>query len=73
MRNYLKRIREGLGLTQQKVAEKLDISLSYYNLIENGDRQKNMDLLMANKISQALNVTVEFIISEESKLLTESA
>ncbi len=73
MREYLKQLREKMGITQQKVADKLDISLSYYNLIENGDRQKNMDLLLASKISKVLNVSLEFIISEEAKLSKESA
>ena len=44
MRSYLKKIREKNKFTQQEVSKKLDISESYYCLIENGERQKQLSL-----------------------------
>lgn len=44
MRSYLKKIREKSKFTQQEVSKKLDISESYYCLIENGERQKQLSL-----------------------------
>lgn len=38
MRANLKKVRNDLGLTQEKMAEKLNISLRYYQKIEAGDR-----------------------------------
>lgn len=73
LREYLKRLREGQKMTQEQLGSQLGINANYYCMIENGDRQKNMDLLMASKISKALKVSIEFIISEETKLSRESA
>ncbi len=73
MRGYLREKREQRGLTQQDMASRLDISLSYYNQIENGDRQKNLELLLADKIAHFLGVSIDFIITEETKLLQQSA
>lgn len=38
MRENLKKARQEAGLTQQKIADKLGISLRYYQNIEAGDR-----------------------------------
>ena len=38
MRENLKKARQSLGLTQQAMADKLEISLRYYQQIEAGDR-----------------------------------
>lgn len=67
MRTWLKELREKLGLTQAQISKKLDISESYYNLIENGGRQKDLDLSIASKLSKILDVTVEWIADQESK------
>ena len=38
MRENLKNARKAAGMTQQQMADKLDISLRYYQNIEAGDR-----------------------------------
>lgn len=38
MRENLKKARQRAGLTQQQMADKLDISLRYYQNLETGDR-----------------------------------
>ena len=42
-REYLIAMRNERGLTQKDVSRGLGISESYYNLIEHGSRQKNMN------------------------------
>lgn len=72
MRSILGTFAAKNNLTQQDSANKLGVSLSYYNSIENGNRQKNMDLRFASKIAETFHVPIDFIVAEESKL-AESA
>ena len=44
MRKNLKEARQKAGMTQQQMAEKLDISLRYYQNIEAGDRTGDFTL-----------------------------
>ena len=67
MRDWLKEKRVEKNLTQDQMAEQLGISLSYYNLIENGERQKKMDLSIANQLSVILGMTLMQIIEKESE------
>lgn len=66
MREWLKKLRESEGLTQKQAAEKLNITESYYSYIEAGERQKQMDITLAQRISSAFHVTVEQIVEFES-------
>ena len=70
MRDYLKRLREEKGLSMQEMAEKLDISRQYYQMIESGERQKKMDITLVKGISTVLNVSLESIIEEENRIMT---
>lgn len=72
MRTYLKKLREAKEMTQEQLANQLGVSANYYCMIENGDRQKNMDLRLASKIAETLHVPIDFIVAEESRL-AESA
>lgn len=72
MREYLKRLREEKGLTAQELAEKLDISRQYYQMIENGERQRKMDITLVKGLSAALNVSLESIIKEESYIMANA-
>ena len=67
MRDWLKEKRVEKNLTQDQMSEQLGISLSYYNLIENGERQKKMDLSIANQLSVILGMTLMQIIEKESE------
>lgn len=69
MRGYLKRLREAKGLTMQELSEKLGITRQYYQMIESGERQRKMDMLILTGISKALEVPVEQIINEENKIM----
>lgn len=44
MRDNLKQARKAAGLTQQAMADKLGISLRYYQQIESGDRTGDFEI-----------------------------
>lgn len=68
MREYLKKLREEHGYTMQAVADKLGISKQYYQRIEVGARQQNMDITLAVKLSDIFGVTIQKIIEEEQAI-----
>ena len=72
MREWLRKLRTERRLTQKEVGEKLGISESYYSSIENGIRQKRMDMVIVTGLAAALNIPVIEIIKEEDKLREKS-
>lgn len=68
LRKWLKDLRFERQISQQFVADKLKISQNYYANIENGERQKDLDLSMALKLSKIFDVSIDWIIAEEEKL-----
>jgi len=66
----LKILREKHNLTQQNVADKLNVTRQYYNLIEKGERKQNIDLSLIVELSKIFNVPIDEIIREENKLLS---
>ena len=44
MRKTLKKARQAAGMTQQQVADKLDIGLRYYKSLESGERLGGIEL-----------------------------
>jgi len=68
MRTWLKNRRQELKLTMKEVAEKLNISESYYCAIENGERQKKMDIVLVSGLSAILGLSVADIINFEAQL-----
>ena len=67
MRCYLRSRRMKINSTMNDMAKKLDISESYYSLIENGDRQADMSLSIMEKLAKAFEVSVQTIVKEEMK------
>lgn len=65
MRDWLKESRREKGYTMAQMAEKLGITESYYSLIEAGDRQKKMDVILAGKLAEALGISVQQIAEME--------
>lgn len=65
MREWLKNARENKKMTMKTLADKLNISESYYCSIENGTRQKNMDVSLASKLSVALEIPIGEIVEYE--------
>ena len=67
MRKWLKDARTAKNLTMKQIAAELGITESYYSLIENGDRQKTMDISLAKKLSEILSIPVEKIVTMETE------
>ena len=65
MREWLKTKRQEAGLTMAELAEKLDLTESYYSRIESGDRQRNMSILLVDKLAEVLGMTVDQIVELE--------
>ena len=58
-------------MTKQAVADSLGISQNYYTYIENGERQKSLDLAYASKLAELFNVSVDWIAKQEQKVKTK--
>lgn len=54
MRRKLKEARQAAGMTQQEVADKLNIGLRYYKQIEAGQRTGNFEIW--DKLEEMFNV-----------------
>ena len=67
MREWLKEERIKRGLKQKEMADKLDLSAEYYNYIENGQRQKSLDITLAAKISVIFCIPIQQIVELEAK------
>jgi len=67
MRSYLVEKRNQLGLSQQDVADLIGVSRQYYNFIENGSRQKKMDIDLLTKLSDALSIPIADLIEMERR------
>lgn len=65
LRDYLINLRSTHKLSQQDVADMVGISRQYYNAIENGNRQKKMDITLLTKLSEAFDVTLTQIFEKE--------
>ena len=70
MRDWLREARKERGLTMKQAADELHISESYYCCIENGSRQRDMDLSLVSKISTVLNIPVKQILRLEQSYRT---
>ena len=67
MREWLKEKRCAAGLTMKQIAEKLNMTESYYSYIENGNRQKKMDIPLASKLSVVFGIPLETIAELEKQ------
>lgn len=59
--NRIRQERQRRGITQEQLAEKVDISVNFMSLIENG---RNMSIETLVKISNALGVSVDYLLSD---------
>jgi len=67
MREWLKEARKGAGLTCKEMGQKLGISEAMYFRIETGERQPNMSLETAVKLSRILKLPIAKIIGYETR------
>lgn len=68
MREYLKQLRISKEMTMQDVADAFGITRQYYEMIESGDRQKNMDFTLVTKISTLFGISMEQIAEYEQEI-----
>lgn len=68
MREWLKRIREQKEISQQEVADRLNISRQYYQQIEAGDRQQKMDISLILRLSECFKISVSEIVQNEKEI-----
>lgn len=61
--------RQRLNLTQEELAEKSDISVSYIKQIESGKYFKNVSLTTMLKLSKALDTNIHSLFSKKQKNL----
>jgi len=67
MRDWLKEKRVESGYTMAQMASKLEITESYYSMIESGERQKKMDVALAAKLSAVLDLPLKKIVENENQ------
>lgn len=65
MRTWLRGLREDAGFTMKDMGEKLGISESYYCAIENGERQKKMDMVLASGIAVVFHIPIAQVVKYE--------
>lgn len=62
----LKKLRENNNLTQQQMADILNIQRPTYTRYETGERQPDFELLI--RIAQHFNVSIDYLLGNEAKL-----
>ena len=72
MRDWLKKARIGAKMTMKETAQKIGVSESYYCAIENGTRQRSMDLSLAQKLSDIFQLPVKQILDDELAMLKDN-
>lgn len=65
--NNIRFYRKKLHYTQEVLAEKADISISYIKQIESKKEFKNLSLSVMQKIAKTLNVTIQQLFTMEEK------
>lgn len=71
MREYLVELRKEKGFSQQYVASELGITSQYYQMIEAGERQKDMNITLVHGLSTVFDIPFQTIFEQE-KLLREN-
>ena len=72
MRTWLKELRISRNMTQKEMAQKMGITEAYYALIENGQRQKKMDVTILAGIAKATGTSVGRVAVMELAYLGKS-
>lgn len=70
MREWMRALRLERGYTMKEMGEKLHISESYYCAIENGERQKRMDVTVATGLAMAFGIPIARIIELDQSQCT---
>ena len=62
----IKYYRHKANMTQEQLAEKADLSVSYMKQIESGKEFKNITFNTFSKIAKALNISVKQLFTENN-------
>lgn len=62
--NRIRAARQRKGYTQEQLAEKIDVSLNFISLIENG---RNMSVQVFSKIVDVLDVSADYLLGNDSQ------
>lgn len=65
----IKKIREEKGLTQQQVADIVNMHRSNYSKVENGDRELSIEAI--NKIAKHFGMTIDQLVNFDGQIPTE--
>lgn len=65
MREWLRDARIRQRLTMKQMADAIGIAESTYSLIENGKRQKKMDVSLAIRLGNVLGMSLQEIVEAE--------
>ena len=65
----IRKERQSRSITQEMLAEKVDISVNFMSLIENG---RNMSVEVLVKIAQSLGVSVDYLLSDTVEIQSDS-
>ena len=66
-REYLKKAREAKGITLQDAAKALGMSAEAYDYFEQEKFEKDMPLSLALKVCKTFDLSIDYVIAEESK------
>lgn len=64
--NRVRQERLKLNLTQEQLAEKVDLSTSYIGQIERGERNISLDTLVV--ICKSLGVTIDYLLQDSTNI-----
>lgn len=72
MRTWLRDLRTSHNFTMKEMGQKLHISESYYCAIENGDRQRKMDIVLVTDIARVFKLPISKVASFETDYATRT-
>lgn len=72
MRTWLRDLRTSHKLTMKDMGQKLNISESYYCAIENGDRQRKMDIVLVSDIARTFKIPISKVASYETDWISHT-
>lgn len=65
--NNIKLYRKELNMTQENLAEKTELSLSYIKQIESCAKYSNVTFITLSKLSMALNVSIRDLFTKKER------
>ena len=64
IRKNIKKYREKANLTQQELADKIDMSMNYIAKIESEKMQKSFSIVVLGRIADALEIDIKLLLED---------